>query len=226
MRAQFARGRMVGKHGYRHRFVPVFYRFPNGFNGTLVQIFDGFQLQVYIALVSCLIACFDVQVNEIIGLQGIDGGLCLAFVIGGIKSRSTFHIDAPESGIASDAPDEVDRRNHRALADGGVFIRQRLHLRTIARAPGPDAVRRVFALAHPFQVKRMRSQQVLRSHNQPVQQIGGFLRFGNQRLHQIRTEGLQRDIVRRHASHVFVSAFHHQQMPVLHAGIEMDTVGA
>ena len=70
----------------------------------------------------------------------------------------------------------------------------------------------------------MISQQLLRFHNQIVKQSRRFFRFGAKSLNQVRTERFKRYIVRRHASHVFISTFYNQQMAILHSGIKMHLI--
>lgn len=55
---------MVRQDSDGHRFLPVLHGFINGSQCPAVQVFDGLQLQVYIAFMAGLVACLDVEVYE------------------------------------------------------------------------------------------------------------------------------------------------------------------
>lgn len=63
-------------------------------------------------------------------------------------------------------------------------------------------------------------QQFLRLQDQFIEQASSLFGLRYQRFHHQRTERLQRHIVRRGAVELLVSAFHHQQMAVLHPGMK------
>ena len=51
-------------------------------NEPFVEGIDTTKFQFQIAVVTSLIAGFDMEIDEIVSFQGIEGGLCFAFVIG------------------------------------------------------------------------------------------------------------------------------------------------
>ena len=71
-------------------------------------------------------------------------------------------------------------------------------------------------------------RRLLRAENKVVQQGCRLLGFGMSRLRpdQQGTERLQRHVVRRRTVNVFVAPPYHQQVPVLHARIEVYPVVA
>ena len=175
---------------------------------------------------SRLVASLDVQVDEVVGAQGVQCGGSLPLVVGVIESRRPLDLDVAQPGVAPDAAYQVDRRNHRPAFHLGEAFGQRLHLRTVAGRPGPDAVCRVLAFGCATPVQRMGGEQLLRLQYQRVEQVGGVLRFGHFRLDEQRTEGLQGYIVRGCAADALVPAAHDEQVAVLHAGVEVHTVVA
>ena len=60
---------MVGKDGDGDGIAPLLQGFKDGAYGTAVEVLDGAQLQRHVALVASLIAGFDVEVYEVVGLE-------------------------------------------------------------------------------------------------------------------------------------------------------------
>ena len=164
----------------------------------------------------------DMQVDEIIRLQCFKRFGHLVLIIGIIKSRRSFYIDASKSCIYSDSIDQVHRRDNRTFTDNRIHDRQWLHGRSITWAPWPNAIGRILAFCYSFQIDGMVSQQLLGFENQVIQQISRFLCFGVFCLDQQRTVGFQWNIVGRRTIQVLVSTFYHQQMAVLYTCIEMN----
>ena len=175
---------------------------------------------------SGFVACLNMQINEVIRFQGFDCSCCLSFIICIIKSCSTFHVYTSQSGITSDTTDKIYSSYHRALLYLRIFLRQWFHLRSVARTPWPYTVGRILTLSHSFQIYRMRCQQFLRFKNKCIQQIGSFLSFRTFSLNHIRAERLQRNVMRRNAMKMLVTAFYYQQMTVLNPCIEMYPVSS
>ena len=155
MRAQLARGGVVGQDGNGHGFVPVFHCFVDGAHGAAVQVLYGLYLQCYIALVSGFVAGFYVQVDEVVGLQRIQCGGYLVLVVGVIQSGGAFHVQAAQSGVVADAVYQVYGRDDGSPLHLREFVGQPLHAWTVAGTPGPDAVGGVLAFGHALQVDRM-----------------------------------------------------------------------
>ena len=134
---------------------------------------------------SGLIAGLDMQIDEIIRLQGFQCGSHFIFIIGIIQARCTFHCQATQVRIISDTIDQVYSRNHCPPFHLWELIRQTFHLRTIAGTPGPNTVSRVFPFRHPLLIQRMIFQKLLRTQDKIINQISGLLRsqfctaFGN-----------------------------------------------
>ena len=57
------------------------------------------------------VAGFNVDKDEIILLQGLDGRLRLPLIICIVETCGAFYIDGMQAGIASDASNQVHRRN-------------------------------------------------------------------------------------------------------------------
>ena len=89
MRADGARRRMVGKHGNRHGFIPRAECFDDGPYDAAVEVLDGTDFQLRVAFVPRLVACLDVQVDEIIRPQGFQGGSGFPFVVRIVQARRT-----------------------------------------------------------------------------------------------------------------------------------------
>ena len=82
MYAQLHRRRMVRQDGYADGLRHLQGSLVDGTYQPLVQIVDGTQLEVEVAVVACLVSRFDMDEDEVIMLQGVDGCLRLAFVVG------------------------------------------------------------------------------------------------------------------------------------------------
>ena len=64
MCAQFARGGVVGQHGYRHRLVETLNGAGYGAYDTFVEVFYCHKFEFYVAVVPGFVRSFYVQVNE------------------------------------------------------------------------------------------------------------------------------------------------------------------
>ena len=102
------RGQMVGEHGDADGLFPSYYLIINWSDEPLVKILNGTKLQLEVAVVARLVAGLYVDENEVLRAQGVDGGLCLAFVVGIGKSCGTGNFNDIQAGVAADALYEVD----------------------------------------------------------------------------------------------------------------------
>ena len=93
---------VVGQHGDADVLLPVLHLIIYGCYQPLVQILDGLQLQLQVAVVTGLVAGLYMHKDEVVRLQRLDGGLCLAFVVGVGQPRSSGHLDDAQSGIFAD----------------------------------------------------------------------------------------------------------------------------
>jgi len=109
--AELHRRGMVGQYGNAHRLLHLADGFIHRFDEPLVQVVDGAQLQLQVAVVAGLVGCLYVNEDEVVRLQGFDGGLCLAFIIGVGQARGSRYFDDAQAGIAADALNEVDGRD-------------------------------------------------------------------------------------------------------------------
>lgn len=75
--AKFAGRGMVGKYGNGNGFVKIFHRIHHRTYYSFVKILDRFQFQSHIAVMTCLIARLNMEINEIFMLQCFNS--CLAF---------------------------------------------------------------------------------------------------------------------------------------------------
>ena len=237
VRAQLAGSGMVGQDGDGHWLVPVFHRFVDGAYSAAVEVLDSAQLEVCVAFVAGLVAGFDVEVDKVVGAQGLDGCCCFILVVSVVEAGCSFYGDAAQAGVAADAVDEVYGGDDGSAAYLRVLLGEWLHLRTVAGAPGPDAVGGVFAFGLAPEVEGVVLQQCLRAEDEGVQQVGRLagrqvgssfgradvLRAGHG-FHQKGTPGLQGDVVGRYALDALVAAADDEQVAVLHAGVEVDAV--
>ena len=121
---------------------------------------------------SGLVACFDMQENEILFAQCIEGCFGLSLIVGVCQARGSFHLYDFESGIMADAAYQVNSRDNTSTFDIGIKLHQRLHGRAIASTPRPDTV----CLFSPSLIERMVGQQCLTLSDQGVDEIGCGLR--------------------------------------------------
>ena len=223
MCAEFARCGMVGKHGNGYRFVPILHGLVDRPYYPLVEILDGELLQLEVAFVSGLIARLDMQINQIVRFQCIKSSIHLILIIRVVKTGGTFYIDASQTGIHTDAIDQVHGRDNRPFLNRRIHHRERFHLRTIPRTPRPNAIGRVLAFGHALQIQGMIFQKLLRFQNQVIEQIRGFLRLRHFGFHHERTERMQGHIVRRGTIHMLIASLDDQKMAILHTGMELHT---
>ena len=125
---------------------------------------------------SGLIAGFDMQIDEIIRLQGFQCGSHFVLIIGIVQSGSTFHCQATQVRIISDTIDQIYSRNHCPPFHLWELIRQTFHFRTISGTPGPNTVSRVFPFRHSLLIQRMIFQKLLRTQDKVINQVRSLLR--------------------------------------------------
>ena len=189
-------------------------------------MFDAAKLHVQVAVVTGLIACLDMQINEVIGLQRVNGCLCLCSEVCVPKACCAGHIDDVQACIASDASDKVNGRNDGSFLDLRISLRQRCHLGAIAASPRPDAVGGVHASLLSLDVERMLCQQILTAKDEVGEQSGSLFCFGTFSFEYVFAPRLQGNIVRRRAMQMLVAALDDQQVPILNACIEVEALRA
>ena len=108
VRAYLHRSGMVGHQGYAYRLVPLGHLVKYRADHTAVEVFDGAELQLQVAVVSGLVACLDVYEYEVVIAQGVYSGLGFPLVIGVSKSGSAWHDDVVQSCVMADATYQVD----------------------------------------------------------------------------------------------------------------------
>ena len=214
---------MVGQDGDGHRLVPLADGTKDGIDDAAVEILNGAHLQLHVALVTGLVAGLDVQIDEVVRAEGLDGGGRLALVIRVVKPRGALHVDHVHTGIDADTADQIDGRDDGRGAYAVQFA-ERLHGRTYAGRPRPDAVRGILTLGATLHVDRMIGQQLLRAEDEVVQAVGRSLSLGHTRLDERWTEGVQGDVVRRGAIQAPIAATEHKQMAVGDAVVKGDIV--
>ena len=121
------------------------------------------------------VAGFHVHKHEVVLLEGLNGCLGLAFVVGVSESCGSRYLDDAQASIASDALNQVNGRDDGPAFYLWILLHEGLHRRTVATAPRPDAVGLAFALLSLGQIIGVLGQQFLRLQYQFVQQVGGLL---------------------------------------------------
>ena len=162
---------MIGQNGNADGLIHQSDCLDDGLDEALVEVIDGEKLELKVAIVASLVGGFYVQEDEVVVLQGINGRLRFAFVVGVGKSCGPLHVDDFQAGIMSDAANEVDGRNDAATLDLRILLHEGQHRRSIAAPPRPDAVGQTFTLLGFRQVVRMLGQQFLRLEDEMVQQL-------------------------------------------------------
>ena len=104
----FYRSRMVRENSDAYRLVPGAYLIEDRLDESLVEVLDGLQLQFQIAIMTCLVACLYVNINEVVAiLQCLDSCGSLALVVGIGKTGSAINDDVAQTGVMADASDQV-----------------------------------------------------------------------------------------------------------------------
>ena len=76
---------------------------------SMVEILDGLEFEGNGTIVTSLVAGFDMEIDEVSAVtESIDGSLCLAFEIGVVEARGTWHINDLQAGITANASDEIN----------------------------------------------------------------------------------------------------------------------
>ena len=122
MDAQFDGCGVVGQYGDAYRLVHLLYSLVDRLDETLVEVVDGFQLEVDIPVVTGLVSSFYVYEDEVVSVQGVDGSLCLALVVGVGKTGGSRNFDDAQSGIFADALYEVDGRDDCTALDLRILL--------------------------------------------------------------------------------------------------------
>lgn len=118
------RSRMVWENCDAYRLVPGAYLIEDRLDESLVEVLDGLQLQLQIAIMTCLVARLYVNINEVVAiLQCLDSCGCLALVVRIGKTGSALNDDVAQTGVMADASDQVYGRNHRTLLDLWIHLR-------------------------------------------------------------------------------------------------------
>ena len=228
---------MIGEECDTNRFVPLLHLLQDAGNDTLVDGFHTGLLQLGLAIVSGFVGGLDVEEDEILLLELFDGSIGLPFVVGVPQSCCARHDHLIEAAIDTDAEDEVNGRNDSARVDTRrEEVLERLHLRAIAKAPGPDAVGGVLAFGLSLQVDGMVGQYALAPENELAQQVGSLLgrKFGDGLVEtedivlifgQFGLPGLANAVVRRGAVDVLVASLDLQEMAIGDTREEPDVAG-
>ena len=226
MRTVFDRRWMIRKQGNRNRLPTgsaLFGILQNRTYNMPVQILDATQLQLQVAVVSCLVTCLDMNVDEIVSaLQRLDSSIRLAAEIGIPQSCGTRDLNHTQACIAANTANQVDSRYYRPTVYlVGILLGQCLHLRLVSTTPRPDAVGRILTVLLALDIQRMVFKQDLRLVNQLGYQRTCLLCLWTFRLWHELAPGLQRYIVRRSKVYTLVTTLYHQQMAILHTCMEM-----
>ena len=223
---------MVWHQGNAHRLVPRLHLFIDGTHHSAVEVLDGLELELEVAIVACLVARLHMQEHEVVVTKSFEGCCCLAFIVGVGQSGSTFNDDVLQSGIVAYSSDEIHGRNDVAALYLWEHLRQGLHGRAVATAPRPDAVGGVLALCLALAVERVLSQQLLRLQDEVVDQVCCLLcrhavtvflvgpaLFG---FYEQRSPLLVGMVVRRSTLNVLVAVLYDEQVAILNACDELD----
>ena len=177
----------------------------DGLEQAAVERPDGVQLEGDIAVVPGLIAGFHVHIHQVIGLQSVDGGLCLALVVGVPQARGTRHIYDAQPCITADAAYEVHCRYHGSALDLRESLRERCHHGAVTSSPGPDAVGWVLPLRHAPKVEGMGGKQPPALLHQVQYEPGSVLGSLISCLGQILAPGFAGNVMGRCAQEVLVA---------------------
>jgi hypothetical protein len=134
------------------------------------------------------------------------------------------------------ATNEINGRDDRSAMDLRETLGERHHLRTVATAPGPDAVGHIASLARTFLIYMVLRQELLASEDEVAKEgcclvrrkgmIPGGGTVGHSisiRLDLMVAPRLERDVVGRRAEEMLVAAADDEEVAVLYASIEADT---
>ena len=128
--------RVVRQHAIGHRIAQ---RRTRAADEAAVEILDGLELEFQVLRMRNLVRRLDMHIDEIIAaLDGLDGGIGLAFVVGVDVTRCAGHLDDVQPHRASKAIDDVhggDNRTFHAITLGDGMDGARF-----AARPQPDAV--------------------------------------------------------------------------------------
>ena len=67
MCAQFYWSRVVWHNGYAYRLIPFRNLLVDRLHDARIEVAYGLQLQLKVAIMTCLVACFDMQKHEVVG---------------------------------------------------------------------------------------------------------------------------------------------------------------
>ena len=196
---------MVWENGDRNGFIPVFNFLINGAHYAIVQIFNGALLQIHITLVTSFVTGFDVQVNEVLLAECVERHAYFVLVVCIVKASSSLYFGSFKASVMTNTANEVDGWDYGARLHLGELFTQEFHLRTVAAAPRPNAIRRILSLLHAAKVDGVIFKYLLWAQNQVVNQISCFLRLGNCGTHHAWAERLTGNVVRRSASNALVA---------------------
>ena len=166
---------MVGQHGDAYGLFPSRHLIIYRGNETLIEILNGLELQVEVAIVTSLVAGLHMDEHEVVVFKCLDGCLSLTFVVGVGESCSTFHLHNLQSGIMADASDEINGRDYRTRLHLRILRHECLHRGTVAATPRPDAVGLTLTTLLAFQIEGMGCKQFLRLQDHLIDKVGCLL---------------------------------------------------
>ena len=114
--AQFDRRRVVRKNGHANVFLHLLDSLNSGFYKTFIEIVYCFEFQVYITIMPSFVCSLNMDENEVVGLQRLNGRAGLGLVVGVPQAGGAGHVDDPQAGIGADAADEVHGSDDAAAA--------------------------------------------------------------------------------------------------------------
>ena len=118
MGANFYWSRVIRQDGDAYWFFPLGNLIVDRLDESPVKIFNSLDLQLQIAIMASLIACFYVYIYEIVAfLQSINSSLRLTLIVGVSKTCRSFHDDVAETGIMTDTANQIDSRDDRTSLD-------------------------------------------------------------------------------------------------------------
>ena len=100
--------KVVGQYCKAYRLVHLHDVLVDGFDESLVEILDGFKLQLQVAIVSGFVACFYVNKHKVVVLQRLYCSLSLTLVVGVGQSGSTFHLNNLQSCVVTNSTNQVN----------------------------------------------------------------------------------------------------------------------
>ena len=227
MHAKLYGGVVVRKYGNAHWLRPFAYFLVDRTYHSGVEILDSLDLEVYIAIMTSLVTCLNMEEDEILMLEVIESSLRLTLIVGVPQTCSTFNLYDVETSIFAYTLNKVDCTHNSTCLDLRILLHKSLHSRTIPTTPWPNDVGEVGTLLLTFYIERSLSQHINRLKYEIVEQVSSFLWCHPTlfvkilhtlfRFYEQRTPLFVRMIMRRSTDDMLGTTLNDEQMTILNA---------